>query len=376
MPLAGSASLDGQPFAPRLWRDGLLRFSTALLHRLPPSTAHAVVLRLLRYGLVPRITEDDDPVLACRLWNRDFPNPIGLAAGFDKDAVAIDALLALGFGFVEAGTVTPHPQAGNPRPNLFRLDADQALINRLGFNNHGLDAFTDRLARRRTRGAGGIVGANVGRNRYTDDEAGDYAVCIHRLGGLADYLVVNVSSPNTPGLCDLQQGGRLSDLIARAMAARDQATDGHDVPVLVKISPDLTPVEMADIAEVALATGIDGLIVSNTTVARPAGLTDAQRNEAGGLSGPPLFTLAATALRELHRLTGGRIPLIGCGGVASGADAYDLIRAGASLVQIYTAFVYHGPAVVTRIKRELAALLRADGFSSVAQAVAAEPAAA
>ena len=353
-----------------------MRFSTALLHRLPPSTAHAVVLRLLRYGLVPRPTGGDDPVLACRLWNRRFPNPIGLAAGFDKNAEAIDALLALGFGFVEAGTVTPRPQAGNPRPNLFRLDADQALINRLGFNNQGLDAFTDRLARRRTRGAGGIVGASVGRNRDTDDDAGDYAECIRRLGGLADYLVVNVSSPNTPGLRGLQRGGRLSELIARAMAAQDQATDGHDVPVLVKISPDLSPVELADIAEVALATGIDGLIVSNTTVARPAGLTDAKRNEAGGLSGPPLFPLAVTALRELHRLTGGRIPLIGCGGVASGADAYDLIRAGASLVQIFTAFVYHGPAVVTRIKRELATLLRADGFSSVAEAVAAAPAAA
>ena len=376
MSMAGSTFFDGQSFAPRFGRDRLLRLSTALLHRLPPNAAHAVVLRLLRCGLVPRPAGDDDPVLACRLWGRDFPNPIGLAAGFDKDAVAVDALLALGFGFVEAGTVTPRPQAGNPRPNLFRLDADQALINRLGFNSQGLDAFAGRLARRRLRGAGGIVGANVGRNRDTDDEAGDYAACIRALDGLADYLVVNVSSPNTPGLRGLQQGDRLSDLIARALAARDQAADGRDVPVLVKVSPDLSPVEMADIAEVALATGIDGLIVSNTTVARPAGLTDARRDEAGGLSGPPLFTLAATTLRELHRLTGGRIPLIGCGGVASGADAYDLIRAGASLVQIYTAFVYHGPAVVTRIKRELTALLRADGFSSVAMAVAAEPAAA
>ncbi len=372
----GSNLSDERFPARQFGRDGLLRFGTDLLHRMPPNAAHAAALRALRYGLVPRPSGGDDPVLSCRLWNRTFPNPIGLAAGFDKNAEAVDALLAQGFGLVEAGTVTPRPQPGNPRPNLFRLDADQALINRLGFNSQGLDAFRKRLARRRARGAQGIVGANVGRNRDTGDEAGDYAECIGALAGLADYLVVNVSSPNTPGLRGLQSRERLSALISRVIEAREGAPDGRDVPVLVKIAPDLAPGEMADIAEVALSAGIDGLIVSNTTVTRPAGLTEPQQTEPGGLSGPPLFQLAATALREMHRLTGGRIPLIGCGGVGSGADAYDLIRAGASLVQIYTAFVYHGPGVVVRIKQELAALLRADGFSCVAEAVAAEPAAA
>ena len=351
-------------------RGGLLRLGAAMLGRLPPNTAHAAAIRALKYGLVPRPPDGDDPVLACRLWGRAFPNPIGLAAGFDKNAEVVDGLLALGFGFVEAGTVTPRPQAGNPRPNLFRLEADEALINRLGFNNDGLDAFTRRLASRPGRGGGGIVGANLGSNRDSADAPADYAHCVRTLAGLADYLVVNVSSPNTPGLRGLQQRGRLSDLIGRVMAARNHAPQGSDVPVVVKIAPDLTPDEMADIAEVALASGIDGLIVANTTVARPDGLKDAHRSEAGGLSGPPLRALSAAALREMYRLTGGRIPLIGCGGVSTGADAYALIRSGASMVQIFTAFVYHGTAVLVRIKQELATLLRADGFSCLAEATA------
>jgi len=312
---------------------------TSLLHMLPPNAAHTLAIRMLKLGLAPAPRQVDDPILACRLWNRDFPNPIGMAAGFDKNAEAVDGLLALGFGFVEAGTVTPRPQPGNPRPNLFRLESDEALINRLGFNSQGLEPFRARLARRRERGAGGIVGANVGKNRDSEDAAGDYAHCVRALDGLADYLVVNVSSPNTPGLRGLQQGGRLADLVDRVMAARGMAADGHDVPVLVKIAPDLTVDEMADIAEVALASGIDGLIVANTTVARPADLTDPKKDEAGGLSGPALFPLSAAALRDMHRLTGGRIPLIACGGVTSGADAYALIRAGASLVKIYTSFI-------------------------------------
>jgi dihydroorotate dehydrogenase len=346
---------------------GLYALFRPLLRLLPPETAHELTLGALAAGLGGGARTPDPPILAQRLWGRDFPNPIGIAAGFDKDARVPDALLRLGFGFVETGTVTPRPQPGNPRPRVFRLDADRALINRMGFNSGGLDGLVARLA---ARVRAGVVGVNIGRNRDSTDAVADYAEGVRRTTALADYLVINVSSPNTPGLRDLQARATLEQLLRRVLAAREEA-DAHP-PLLVKIAPDLTPEERADIAAVALATGIDGIVVANTTVARPPGLRSPYAGEAGGLSGRPLFEPSTVLLGEIYRLTLGRLPLVGVGGVASAADAYAKIRAGASLVQLYTALVFAGPALLGQIKRGLAELLRRDGFTSVSEAVGAD----
>ncbi len=338
-----------------------------LLHALPPEAAHRLTLWGLRAGLAPRAAGDDDPILRTRVWERQFANPIGLAAGFDKDAVAIAPLLGLGLGFVEVGGVTPRPQPGNPRPRVFRLPEQGALINRLGLNSPGMEAVAANLdGHRRT----GPVGVNLGRNKDSADAEADYRVLVSRFAGLADFLVVNVSSPNTPGLRALQDRDALAALLAAILAAR--AETGQQTPVLVKIAPDLIEEERADIAAVALDSGIDGLVVSNTTIARPESLPPALAAEAGGLSGRPLMGPSTALLGEMARRTEGRLPIIGVGGVASGADAYAKIRAGASLVQLYTALVYGGPGLVAAIKRDLAERLRADGFASVAEAVGAD----
>ena len=341
-----------------------------LLHLLSPEAAHRVVIWALKNGLGGRADVVNEPILATRVWGLSFPNPIGLAAGFDKDAEVMDAMLALGFGFVEAGSVTPLPQPGNPKPRLFRLDEDQAVINRFGFNSKGLDYFVERL---RSRKRTGIVGANVGKNRDAPDAAADYATGITRVCGHADYLVCNVSSPNTPGLRSLQARAQIDDLINRVLEARRASAPdlANMPPLLAKVGPDLDEAQIQDIAEVALATKIDGLIVGNTTITRPLSLRSRHANETGGLSGPPLLLLATQCLSKMYRATGGKIPIIGCGGVVSGADAYAKIRAGASLVQMYSSLVFHGPEQVLRVKRELAAFLHADGFKSVIEAVGA-----
>jgi dihydroorotate dehydrogenase len=338
-----------------------------VLRLLPPEMAHALSLRALALGLVRPPHDVDDPILRTTVWKRAFANPIGLAAGYDKDAKVPDALLALGFGFVEIGSVTPRPQQGNPQPRLFRLGLDGAVINRLGFNSEGLAAVAARLAAR--RGAGGIVGANIGKNRDAVDAEADYEQGVRMLAPLVDYLVVNVSSPNTPGLRDLQRRSAVTALIARLLAVRDAAAPLDKPPLLVKIAPDLTEEERADLADVALTSKIDGLVIANTTVARPPGLRGGSAHEPGGLSGKPLFAPSTALLAEMYRRTRGRVPLVGVGGIASGADAYAKIRAGASLVQLYTALVYQGPDLVARIKTDLAARLRRDGFKSVAAAV-------
>jgi dihydroorotate dehydrogenase len=333
-----------------------------LLRRIDPERAHELALRALRRGLAGRAAIADDPALAVEVLGRQFANPIGLAAGFDKNAVAVPALMHLGFGFVETGTVTPRAQAGNPRPRLFRLDADRAAINRLGFNNAGLDAY---LARLRTLGNRRIpVGANVGINKDAADPERDYPALIAAVAPLVDYVVINVSSPNTPGLRDLQGEVRLRAIL-RAVAERVPQRP----PVLVKIAPDISDASLAGLVETCIAEGVQGLIVANTTLARPAGLRSSHASEAGGLSGTPLFRLSTSVLARAFMLARGRLVFIGVGGISTGAEALTKIRAGASLVQLYTALVFAGPALIPRLVRELAAALHAAGFVRVQDAV-------
>jgi dihydroorotate dehydrogenase len=338
------------------------------LRTLDPEAAHELTLAALRASLGPRPPEVEEAILATDLAGLRLASPIGLAPGFDKNAAAPAALLRAGFGFVECGTVTPRPQPGNPRPRLFRLTADRAVINRMGFNNQGLEAFAVGLA---ARGRGGVVGANVGANKESVDRAADYVAGLRRLWPLADYFTLNVSSPNTPGLRDLQAKGALTDLLGQVAEARASLAAGPagDRPLFLKVAPDLAPGDVEDIVEAALTYRLEGLIVSNTTVARAPSLRDAGRGEAGGLSGAPLFGPSTALLREFHAAAAGRLSLIGVGGISSGRDAYAKIRAGANAIQLYTALVYEGPGLVTRLRRDLAALLRADGFASVAEAV-------
>jgi len=344
-----------------------------LLRRLEPEAAHALTLWLLRRGFYPRPRRREDPRLQSRIWGLDFANPLGLAAGFDKNAQAMGAMLRLGFGHVEVGSVTPRPQPGNPRPRVFRLPEDGAVINRLGFPCEGLAAVAARLAAFRATPAGRAarLGVNLGKNKDSRDAAADYAAGAAALAPFADFLVINVSSPNTPGLRALQDRAALEELVGRVRRGLHDAGIAPP-PLLVKIAPDLTEGDLADIAAVARGPRIDGLIVGNTTVQRPPDIVGRHRAEAGGLSGRPLFALSTEVLSRVYRLTEGRVPLIGVGGVADAADAYAKIRAGASLVQLYTALIYQGPGLVPRIAAGLSALLARDGFATVAEAVGAD----
>lgn len=349
------------------------RFIVSALHLLPPESAHEVTIAALQCGFGPVAHGKDDPALAQRLWGLDFPNFLGLAAGFDKNAQALLPLLRMGFGFVEAGTVTPRPQEGNPRPRIFRLPRQRALINHLGFNNIGLEAFTANLHAFRERGVTpGLVGANISQNKGAtpDGDFADYVAGMKAVAALADYVVVNISSPNTPGLRGLQNKQDLAALIARVKEARASAV--RQPPLLVKISPDLDEQGRQDIADVALATGLDGLVVSNTTVSRSPELPASMANQPGGLSGAPLFDASTQLLADMYRLTHGQVPMIGAGGVGNGAQAYAKIRAGASLVQLYTALIYKGAGLVGQIKHDVAELLRRDGYGSIQDAVGAD----
>lgn len=336
------------------------------LRGLDPEDAHRLTLRLLQAGLGPRDQGPDDPILSATVAGLKLPNCVGLAPGFDKNAEVFAPMLAAGFGFVECGTVTPLPQAGNPRPRLFRLTQDRAVINRMGFNNEGLEAFAARLARR----PAGVVGANIGANKDSEDRIGDYVTGLRRLWGLASYFTINISSPNTPGLRALQTRAALEDLLGRIAEARDGLPREGLVPIFLKVAPDLEAGEVEAISDVVAANGLQAVIVSNTTVTRPE-LKSPQAGETGGLSGAPLFALSTRMLAEFHAAAAGRFALIGAGGVASGAEAYAKIRAGACAVQLYSAMVYEGPGLVRRIKRDLAARLRADGFASTAEAIGA-----
>ncbi len=339
----------------------MLDFGASLLRRLPAETAHDLTLVLMaRLPLPPRRLADP-PLLGVQALGLSFPNPVGLAAGFDKNAAVPDAMGKLGFGFVECGTVTPRPQAGNPKPRLFRLGEDRAVINRMGFNNGGMWKAAKNLQRRKGEG---IVGINVGANKDSEDRIADYCNAFAMLAPLASYVTANISSPNTPGLRGLQNKHELARLIDRLLEARG----GRKVPILIKIAPDLDETALDEIAAVALMSGIDGLIVSNTTIARPV-LKSAHAGETGGLSGAPLLAPSTKILRGVRQRTGNKLTLIGAGGIASGADAYAKIRAGASLVQLYSALVFEGPGLVERIKSELAECLTKDGYDSIAEAV-------
>ncbi|WP_421934254.1 quinone-dependent dihydroorotate dehydrogenase [Phenylobacterium sp.] len=336
------------------------------LHLLDPEDAHGVTIKALELGLGPR-GGADDPILATTVAGLSLPNCVGLAPGFDKNAQVFGPMLAAGFGFVECGTVTPLSQAGNPRPRLFRLTEDQGVINRMGFNNAGLEAFAARLTRR----GPGVVGANIGANKDAADRIGDYVTGLTRLWGLASYFTINISSPNTPGLRALQTKAALEELLGRLAEARDRLPAGGRVPTFLKVAPDLEAGEVEAIVETVIANGLSGIIVSNTTISRPP-LASPQAGEAGGLSGAPLKPLAQQMMAEFHAAATGRTVLIGAGGIASGADAYARIRAGASAVQLYSAMVFGGPGLVSRIKADLARRLRADGFAQVADAVGAD----
>jgi dihydroorotate dehydrogenase len=347
----------------------LFRLLRPALFTLDPETGHRLALAGLK-ALPARAPMPLPASLGVEVAGLSFPNPVGVAAGFDKDAEVPDQLLDLGFGFAEVGSITPLPQAGNPTPRLFRLVEDGAVINRMGFNNQGAQAALARLTAR--AGRPGIVGINIGANKDARDRIADYAEMTRLMAPLASYLCVNISSPNTPGLRALQDEGALTALLDAVMAARAAATPAHPPPVLLKVAPDLQTADIDAIARISIEKGLGALVVSNTTITRPATLRSHHAGEAGGLSGAPLKALALERLRDFRKATGGAVPLVGVGGIASAADAWERIRAGASLVQLYSALVYEGPGLGRRIARGLIPLMQRDGFASIAEAVGSE----
>jgi dihydroorotate dehydrogenase len=344
-----------------------------LLRLLDPEDAHRMAIRGLQMMPMPR-PRPDDSRLAVRAFGLNFPNPVGMAAGFDKSAEAPDALLRLGFGFVEIGSVTPLPQIGNPRPRLFRLEQDAGVINRMGFNNDGGEAVLRRLATRAHHG--GIVGVNIGANKDSPDRTVDYVKLIEMLAPVASYFTVNVSSPNTPGLRNLQQAAALDDLLARVIDARERVrVNAGDSPVLLKIAPDLTLQELDDVVHVARARGVDGMIVSNTTLARPSALREQMKaKEQGGLSGRPLLRLSTRMVAETYVRAEGKFALIGVGGIDTGGAALMKIRAGASLIQLYSSLVYKGLGLIDDIKADLISTLVRTGRESLSEIVGADAA--
>ncbi|GAV72276.1 DHO_dh domain-containing protein [Cephalotus follicularis] len=379
------------------WLFSATKLVNPLFALLDAEQAHKLAVSAAARGWVPREKRPDPSILGLEVWGRKFSNPVGLSAGFDKNAEAVEGLLGMGFGFVEVGSVTPVPQEGNPKPRIFRLRKEGAIINRCGFNSEGIVAVAKRLSAQHGKrklaetssssasssddvkhggkAGPGILGVNLGKNKTSEDAAADYVQGVHTLSQYADYLVINVSSPNTPGLRMLQGRKQLKDLVKKVQAARDEMQWGEEgpPPLLVKIAPDLSKEDLEDIAAVALALRLDGLIISNTTISRPEPVDkNPLAAERGGLSGKPLFPLSTYILKEMYLLTRGKIPLIGCGGISSGEDAYKKIRAGATLVQLYTAFAYGGPALIPQMKAELAECLERDGFKSITDAVGAD----
>ncbi|CAN0919849.1 Dihydroorotate dehydrogenase (quinone), mitochondrial, partial [Linum grandiflorum] len=378
------------------WLFDATKVVNPLFALLDPETAHRLAVLAAARGWIPREKRPDPPILELQVWGRKFSNPVGLAAGFDKNAEAIGGLLAVGFGFIEVGSITPLPQQGNPKPRLFRLreqslcgNACSAIVDRYGFNNEGILAVAKRLGAQHVKRQSdpssdvndvvkqghGIMGISLGKNKESEDAVSDYIQGVQALSHYVDFLVINVSSPNTPGLRNLQGKKQLEDLVNKVYHQVQAARDGiqRRPPLLIKIGPDLSKQDLEDIAAVAIALRLDGLIISNSTIQRPDSVKkNPVAKESGALSGKPLFDLSTDILKEMYMLTRGKIPLIGCGGVSSGEDAYKKIRAGATLVQLYTAFAYAGPALIPQIKAELAECLERDGFKSVVEAVGAD----
>jgi dihydroorotate dehydrogenase len=346
---------------------GLFDLAPRILALLPPEEAHEVTLKCLERGLFPRATAPDHPCLALSFAGLTLPNPVGIAAGFDKDARVPDAVLRLGCGFAEIGTVTPAAQSGNPSPRIFRLPRDRAVINRLGFNNAGHRPALERLHQRTKDG---VIGVNIGANKDSEDRIADYVAGLEAFYDVASYFTVNISSPNTPGLRDLQAPAALDQLLRRLMQARAKCVAEHKPsrPIVIKLSPDVAEEDLDEIVRCLLAHGVDGIAVSNTTLAR-RGLSDAAAREAGGLSGRPLFHRSTVMLAKVYAASGGKIPLIGIGGIDSAESALAKIAAGATLVQLYTGLIYEGPGLIGRIKQQLTAAVRRAGVLAITDLV-------
>ena len=342
-----------------------------LLRLLPPETAHDITIKLLKSSFNSKKNNKKEfRALTQTLLGIDFPNPLGLAAGFDKNAEVIAPMLSYGFGFVEVGTITPKPQKGNQKPRIFRLSEDEGVINHLGFNNNGSKKVIENLKSfYKVDNDGGVVGINLGKNKSSKSDIDDYLYCIENLGIYGNYITINISSPNTPGLRDLQLRGRVETLVKKIQDKQDENKQLTNKPIFIKISPDLDDEQLRDIALMSLANNVDGLIVSNSTIKRPNSLISSYKDEVGGLSGRPIFLDSTIVLKKIYSLTNGQILLIGVGGVSNGYECYEKIKAGASLVQIYTSLIYHGPQIINNIIKELNRLVLADGFKNISEAI-------
>ena len=342
-----------------------------LLRLLPPETAHNITIKLLKSNLnFKNNNKEQFSALTQTILGIDFPNPLGLAAGFDKNAEVIVPMLSYGFGFVEVGTITPKKQKGNQKPRIFRLLEDEGVINHLGFNNDGSDEIKENLKSfYSTDNLGGVVGINLGKNKSTKNDIDDYLYCIEKLGIYGNYITINISSPNTPGLRDLQLRGKIETLVKKIQDKKNENKQLSSKPIFIKISPDLDDEQLRDIALMSLANNVNGLIVSNSSIMRPKSLLSSYKNELGGLSGKPIFVDSTIILKKMYSLTNGQIPLMGVGGVSNGLECYEKIKAGASLVQLYTALIYQGPSIVNKIIKELNGLILNDRFKNISEAV-------
>jgi len=349
----------------------LFKATKPLIHSLNPEKAHNAAISLLKKNLVPSQACFSHSNLESTLLGLTFKHPVGLAAGFDKNAEAIPALLNQGFSFVEAGTVTPLAQDGNEKPRLFRLENDEAIINRMGFNNKGISEFQKNIKKAKLKKSNSIIGANIGKNKNSPNDASDYITLLDKIYGESDYITINISSPNTPNLRQLQKKETLEDLLKDITGKKTQLRENtqKNIPILLKIAPDIDSEDCKDIVEAVKKYNIDGIIVSNTTISRPESLSNKYKNEQGGLSGKPLFDISTETLREIYKLSNGTIPLIGVGGIFTGEDAYKKIKAGASIVQIYSCLIYEGFEVINQINKELSELLEKDGFTNIQEAI-------
>ena len=347
----------------------MLDNSIKILKFLPPEIAHSVTVNALKYFNF-KFNDNDDSILSQHLIGLDFPNPIGLAAGFDKNAEVIKAMFSLGFGFVEVGTITPLPQKGNSKPRVFRLEQDKAIINSLGFNNKGSKKAKKNLLKiKNSYLQNKIIGVNLGKNKNSTNYFDDYILGMEELGNLAGYITINISSPNTSGLRDLQLRGNIENLIKRVVSKRDKIDSINKRPIFIKIAPDLNEDQLRDVALISLANNIDGLILTNTTIDRPKNLLSKNKYYKGGLSGEPLFEKSNNILRKMYNLTNGQIILIGVGGISSGSDCYEKIKYGASLVQLYSALTFSGPSLISKIKKELTDLIKTDGYKNISEVI-------